>query len=363
MADDLVQLEDGEWMRIDRRLWDALNRYKFNELELVVIKKVIRWTYGCVKQRDEDADKDQGRYCIVGKLEEAAAAMGLHHPALTRTLQALQEKQVIYAMLNSRPKVIVFNKYWPSWKVPLRSKYREKADSDLLTRNLNYSAVDEALGEEAFRQMKVAYQIVKELNDSLRKPYQIVKELNESLRKNDQKLNDSLRKNPVDTNKINDSQPLKDNIIKDNNNYDHNSITTDLTIIQGAILQKWGKQIKLVPPVAQIMSAIQEHGKQKLLEAINRMPVILTEAKPNTLMRFIDKTARNPTWYRAAETKTNELSSDQELADAQRVYDAIAQDDSADRDDPSYQQALQDAKQRLERAKEEHDAERNGRSD
>lgn len=210
MADDLVQLEDGQWMRIDRRLWDALGRFKFSERELIVLKKIIRWTYGCIAKADES--KDHGRYCLIDKLERAADAMGLHHSALTITLQALHKKRVIYALLETKPKVIVFNKHWPSWDVPLRSKYIEKADNEITARNLNYSGIDEAMGEEAFRQMKKAYQFNKELNDSLSKPYRIDKELNEL---DSKELNDSLRKNPEEANKIKNPQPPIDNTDKD----------------------------------------------------------------------------------------------------------------------------------------------------
>lgn len=205
MADDLVQLEDGEWMRIDRRLWDALDKYKFNERELVVLKKIIRWTYGC-NSKAEDG-KDHGRYCIIDNYEEAAKAIGVHRPALMSTLQALMEKQVIYAVLDSKPRIIIFNKFWASWKVPLRTKYDDEANERIIARNLNYSPIEEAAAEEAFKQMKKVYQFgtkrIESVHNNVSNQYTMY-------RKSSTKCTDSVQKKSIEPHENKPSAPPKE---------------------------------------------------------------------------------------------------------------------------------------------------------
>ena len=327
MAD--VQLENG-FTRIANELLEALAMYDFTGQERKFLDAVIRLSYGCGKKTATFQSWSQ------------CETFGLARQCLLSTrrkdgiLDKLAKANIV--IVDYTTKTVGIQKYYKYWQIKMKDIVNTKGFCSLIDYNLKCNV----------QLTKVSYSLHWSKPQLTRLSATAYKKVSHSLQEHDLNPHDDKPKTPP--------KDIKDN--KDNNDHDlvSSGIQSDLTIIQGAILQKWGKQIIESPPVSHITTAIQEYdGKDRILEAIERIPVILKKPDRMTLMSYIGKVAENPTWYLTPGTpqpKSKAVKQEEKVSNARKVYQAILNDERADKEDESYKQALEQAKCELERAEE-----------
>lgn len=355
-----IELTNG-YTRIANELLEVLFLFDFSGTEYKMLFQILRLSYGCGKK--------SASFTNWSDFESFGVYRQNVKPILTR----LNQNKVI--AVDWERKTVAINKYYEFWTVEVKQVCDGERIKRLRDHNLSCNEditdVMSSLHNSAESHNTKALSVMNPLRNkagSQQKSNELITKVMSSLQKNCQpaemcnenitECNEDITTTPEKANVSAASDPPKESKeIKNNNDHDlvSSGIQSDLTIIQGAILQKWGKQIIDSPPVSHITTAIEEYGKDKLLEAITRTPLILKKPDPMTLMTYIGRVAEHPTWYVLKEThqpKSKKAMHQERINSARRVYEAILNDEQADKGDESYKQALEQAKEELERAEE-----------
>ncbi len=98
------EIDDGH-TKIANELLDAIISHDFSKRQLKILLYVMRKTYGWNKPED-DISRSQ-----------ILEATGMHNPHITKTIQELQEMNVLIVSQGNHAKRYKINKYYDTWRV------------------------------------------------------------------------------------------------------------------------------------------------------------------------------------------------------------------------------------------------------